>query len=241
MSDDAAVKPYLKRIKKWKIRNMIMLYLEGRDRFKKYNRMVKRGTFLSFAKLRELCDILYEAKEEHHQLYKRLQDPRKSRFEKANKFVPDEIELEFMNNIGLLFHKLLVARELKYVIEHYVEESETFQKNSENLKNQLELIDVLFDEGIKILESLITRNTDNVLLLTLLLENPEMTKRHFGKNAVQLVEHFGSGTGLDDLYFSVGQYYVACGREEKAKKMFKSALKNNAKHKLARQQLSDLS
>lgn len=240
MLDNTSVKPYLARIKKWKIRNMVMLYLEAREKFKNYRRLLKRGTFISFERMREICDILFEIKEDHHLLYKRLIDPRKNKFEKTHKFMPDKIETEFMNNIGLLFHKVMVARELKYLMEHYVEESDTFQKNKDNLEEQLRKISMLFDEGIEILKSLISCNKNNLLLLTLLLENPDMTKKHFGKNAVQLVEQFGNGKGLDDVYFSVGKYYLECGRKDKAKNMLQYALKKNSQHQLAKNLLSEL-
>lgn len=231
------VKPYLRRVKNWKVRNMVMLYLEARDNFKKCNSLFKRGSFLSFEKLRDLCDLLFEAKEAHHFIYKRLIDPKKHKFEKIDKFEPDEIELDFMNNIGLLFHKMMVARELKYVMEYYKEESGTFQKNNESLRTHLSLIDSLFDDGVEIVRSLILRDTDNMLLLTFLLENAETTKRHFGKNAVQIVEQFGHGKQLDEIYYSVGTYYMHCGRLDKARKMFKLALRRNQRHKLAQQQL----
>lgn len=238
MSDEMEVKPYLRRIKTWKIRNMVMLYLDAREKFKKYRKVLKRGG--SFETLHELCDLLYEAKEDHHLLYKRLLDPQKNRFEKANKFMPDQTELDFMNNLGLLFHKLMVARELQYSIEHYREENDTFKRNMENFQSHLVLIDMLFDHGLQILERMIAQHTDNLLLLTFLLENPDMTKRHFGRNTMQIIENFGAGKGLDDLYCSVGEYYVRCGRKDKAKRMFKHALKKNADHPAASAGLAQL-
>ncbi|RMF66357.1 MAG: hypothetical protein D6743_06540, partial [Calditrichaeota bacterium] len=156
MSKSDGVKPYLVRIKDWKIKNMVMLYLEARGRFKEFNRMLRKGNFPSFERLREISEMLFEIKEDHHLLFKRLLDPQKHRFEKADKFTPNHLEIEFMNNIGLLFHKVTVARELKYVMEHYVEQSETFQRTKENLKVNIARIDELFDEGIEILTALIS-------------------------------------------------------------------------------------
>lgn len=236
----SAVKPYLVRIKKWKIRNMVMLYLEAREQFKTYRRSLKSGVELSFEKLREVSAILFEIKEDHHLLYKRVIDSKQEKFEHTHKFTPNKVEIEFMNNIGLLFHKVMVARELKYVMEHYVEESETFQKNRENLKTHITKIDELFDEGIEILKLLIEQNHDNILLLTLLLENQDKTKKHFGETAVRIIEQFGNSNKLGDIYYNVGQYYVDCGRAERAKKMFKWALQKNAGHKNAQDALLNL-
>ncbi len=235
------VKPYLVRIKNWKIRNMVMLYLEAREKFKTYRRLIRDEPNISFEGMKEICDILYEIKEEHHLIFKRIINPKKNKFEKAKKFMPDQVETDFMNNIGLLFHKLMVARELKYSMEHYVEASETFKRSKEDLQFQLKRIDALFDEGIEILKNLIGQYKDNMLLLTLLLEDPNRTKKHFGKNAVEILEQFVDGQGLDEVYYSVGRFYAYCGWQDKARDMFKEALKRNPKHKNAQQDLSNLS
>lgn len=240
MSKDSEVKPYLRKIKNWKIRNMVMLYLEAREKFKDYSNMMKKDDSISFERMREISDIMYEIKEAHHLLYKRLLDPHKKRFEDAMKFTPNQIEIEFMNNIGLLFHKITVARELKYVMEHYVQKDEAFHKNKENLQTNLVRIDELFDEGIDILKAVIRQNTDNVLLLTLLLENAVNTKKHFGDNAVKIIEQFSNGKGLDEVYYHVGKYYADCGWKDKAKKMLKSAVKRNKQHSKAQQTLAVL-
>lgn len=240
MPENNDVKPYLIQIKNWKIRNMVMLYLEAREKFKNYRRMIRSGVFISFERMREICDILFEIKEDYHLLFKRLLDPRKMKFEKTNKFKPDEVETQFMNNIGLLFHKVMVARELKYLMEHYVEESETFQKSKEDLQFHLRKIDSLFDEGIEILKTLVGQYKDNILLLTLLLEDPTRTKKHFGQNAFEILEQFVEGKGLDEVYYSVGKFYAESGWTDKAKEMLQEALKRNPKHQNAMQQLNNM-
>lgn len=225
------VRPYLARVKEWKVKNMVRNYLQARTAFKDCQRKMRKGMVLSVENLKEIGGMLFEVKEDHHLLYKRLEDPHKNKFETAQKYLPTQIEIDFINNVGLLFHKMLVARELKYVMEHYVEESETFQRNKENLDINLHKIDGLFDEGIEIVKSFILHNSDNILLLTLLLDDTENTKKHFGQNAVQIIEQFGNGKGLADIYYQVGKYYLTCGRKEHARKMFKSALKKNSAHK----------
>ena len=217
-----------------------MLYLEARDSFKRYGKLLKKGTDLSFGKMRGICDMLYQIKEDHHLLYKRVVDPRKGKFERAEKFLPDDYDLAFINNVGLLFHKVMVARELKYVLEHYVENSIVFKRNKDHFESQIKLIDELFDEGIEVLKSLIVRNNGNLLLLSLLLENPDMIKKHFGKSADNLIKQFSNGKGLSEVYFSVGKYYVECGHKDRAKKMLRTALKNNAKHVKAKELMSEL-
>jgi len=240
MTKQPQVRPYFKRIKDWKTRNMIMLYLEARDNFLTQSEKGPEGISISFDCLRKLCDMFYEIKEDHHLLYKKLLDPRKKKFEKAKKFVPGAIDIRFMNNIGLLFHKLMVARELKYQTDHYAEKDDIFHRNEENLKIHLNNIAALFEEGIEIVKALIVNNRGNVLLLTLLLENVELTRNQLGEEARSVIQQFAVDHNLDDVYFSVGSFYLSQGRPERAKKMFESALHENARHEKARLQLSRL-
>jgi tetratricopeptide (TPR) repeat protein len=248
MTGNHEIKPYLGRIKNWKIRNMVMMYLEARDKFKSASSSLKKAnpfsdsTSVSFERMRDICDILFDIKEDHHLLYRRLIDPKKNEFEMTHKFMPDKTITEFMNNVGLLFHKVMVGRELKYLLEHYVEDDEVFQTNKESLGTLLKEIDDLFDHGIRILIELIEQNSDNLLLLTLLVENPKHTRKHFGEESTRLlIENFGEGKGLEEAYYTVGKYYIQCGRPDDARKMFKSALKNNTDHVPSRAALSDLS
>ncbi len=221
------VKPYLVNIKKWKIKNIVMQYLEARDIFKSNRGFLSRTSKVPFQQMRDLSDVLYRTKEDCHLLYKRVIDPQKNKFEDSDKFTPIEYEQALVNNIGLLFHKVLVVRELKYVMEHYVEDKAAYERNVDNYKTQIEYIDSLFDDGIEVLKKLIVHNKHNFLLLTVLLENPNKAKKHFGKNAYELVERFGNGKGLDEIYYSVAQYYLQLGHIERAQKMLRNALKKN--------------
>jgi len=231
MQGDPAVKPYLVRIKDWKVKNMVQNYLEARTLFKRCQRKLRKGNSISFAEMKDIGDILYEVKEDHHLLYTRAPDSSRRKYNHVQKFKPSRTEIDFMNNVGLLFHKILVVRELKYVMEHYVEESDTFQRNEDSLRQNLTKIDELFDEGIDVLKSFILDHADNILLLTLLLDDPEHTKKHFGQSTAQIVEQFGNGGGLAEIYYHAGKYYVTCGRPDSAKRMFKSALRKNPQHK----------
>ena len=230
MPEKFEAKPYLHRIKHWKIRNMVMLYLEAREQFKNYRRSLKKDSNLSFEKLKNISDILFEIKEDHHLLYKRVLNPRKKKFEKAQKFTPDDVETEFMNNIGLLFHKVMAAREIKYIMEHYVEESETFQKNLEDLNFHLNRIENLFDQGIKTLKQLISRNRDNILLLTYFLENRELTQKCFGNEISELFKVFANNKDVSEVYYLAARFYFQNGWKDRAQTALKELLKNNPEH-----------
>lgn len=240
MAEEKSVKPYFLRVRNWKIRNMVMMYLEARERFLTCRRTFRKDFSLSFETLKEMSDILFEIKENHHLIFKRVIDPEKGKFEKSFKITPDEVETEFMNNIGLLFHKIMVTRELKYLMDHYVEDSAAFQRSSENLQYHILRIDELFTRGIEIIKSLLGRYKTNILLLTYLLDDPARVKRHFGQDVEELLEQFVDGRGLDEVYYSVGKYYLENGWPDKAKKVLKEVQKRNPQHELALAALAKL-
>jgi hypothetical protein len=238
------VKPYYRRVKNWKVRNMVICYLSARTQFRKTFggpkvRLQKiRG--VSFETMREICDVLYEIKEDHHLIYKRLLDPKKQKFDDSHKFAPDEMVTAFMNNTGLLFHKVMVARELKYVIDHYLEGDDRFERNVELLQRQLDDINLLFDDGLEIIERLIQQNKENTLLLIMLLEKIKEMKKHFGKRTEDLILGFGNGGGKGEVYFRAGQYQSCCGRSKEARDMYKLALKYDRTHSGAKNALVEL-
>ncbi|HEX9654187.1 MAG TPA: hypothetical protein VGA99_10790 [bacterium] len=238
VNDD--VKPYFLRVRDWKIRNIVMMYFEARERFMSCRRIFRKDLSLSFEKLKEISDILFEIKEAHHLIFKRVIDPEKGRYDKSRKISPDEIETEFMNNIGLLFHKIMVTRELKYLMDHYVEDIEAFQRNNENLQYNLNRIDELFIRGIEIIKSLLGRYKNNILLLTYLLEDPARIKKHLGQDVIDLLDKFVDGRGLDEVYYSVGKYYSENGWTDKARKMLKEAVRRNPRHPHASAALTKL-
>jgi hypothetical protein len=235
------VKPYFLQIRDWKIRNMVMLYWEAREMFMANRRVLRRNGFLPFDKMKAMSDILYEIKEQHHLIFKRLVDPQKKKFEKSRKIMPDEIETEFMNNVGMLFHKLMVMRELKYSMDHYVEANDALRKSEEALLYQLnQIVEELFGRGVEILTALIRRHKDNIFLLTLLLDDPKRTKRHVGQDVNNTHEQFVDGRGLDEVYYSVGRFYAQNGWNDKAKRMLNEVLKRNPGHQGAKTELDKI-
>ncbi len=238
MADENVVKPYFLRIRDWKVRNMVMMYLEAREKFMSSRRFPFRDISVSYERLREISDILFGLKEDYHLIFKRALDPEKGKYEKSHKITPDEVEAEFMNNIGLLFHKVMVTRELKYSMEHYVEDSRDFQRSKDNLQYQQEKIAELFEHGIEIIRNLLRRYKDNILMLSYLIEEPSKIRRHFGRDAFSLLHEYLDDQGLDEVCFKIGKYFLKNGWQEKASKMFKETLKHNPQHVNARRELS---
>ena len=125
---------------------------EKQEKQEKQDTLLQVDIGISFEEIRDICGTLYALKEDQHLIYRRLIDPEKNAFEDSHKFLPDGITTGFLNNVGLLFHKVMVARELLYLLEHYVEQTEVFNENKSNLEVLLREIDELFEEGLEILE-----------------------------------------------------------------------------------------
>lgn len=232
MSNENGVKSYFLRIRDWKVRNMVMMYLEAREKFmaSRPRRSVFKGASVSYDRLKAVSDLLFEVKEDHHLIFKRVLDPEKGKFEKSHKITPDDVEAEFMNNIGLLFHKLMVTRELKYYMENYVEDYRDLQRSNDNLQYHLEKIEELFVHGVEILRNLLSRYKDNILLISYMIEEQSKIRRHFDRDVFSLLREYWDGQGMDEVYFVIGKYCVKNGWREKAAKILKEALKLNPQH-----------
>ena len=119
-----SVSNFVRKNKSWTIKNVLANYFKAINLNTNIYREYHSGTLVTFDKLKQLGDVLYVSKEELHLVYKRLRNPRKNIFEHADKYTPNDAEMNFINNVGLLFHKAMVARELAYMLEYYETESD---------------------------------------------------------------------------------------------------------------------
>lgn len=216
---DQPVGRFLVKNKDWKILRMVAGYLRARRMFMEMYSELHNGVFISFQTLVQLCDQLYEVKEDHHLLFKRLERPRSREFEEANKFTPGDVEIAFMNNVGLLFHKAMVAREVKYVIEHYEETSEDAAARWKELHLYLSEIERLFTVGLDILTEFIRLHRGNVRLLSYLIDQPEDAACAFGQEGDELLARFVGEHGLTSAYEQVANYYRDSGWPERARRL----------------------
>ena len=129
VNNDSNISSYILGIKEWKIQEIISGYINALLIFNKSSKSYRSQQQITFSNLRKICDTLYETKENFHLIYKRVLNPKKQIFEAVDKLTPNEREINFMNNIGLLFHRILVARELKYLIDYYEQDSEFYQES----------------------------------------------------------------------------------------------------------------
>ena len=127
---------YLAAIKPWKIRNMVEGYLAAWQIFHKQQRSKSTERHaLSFEALNKISDILYEVKEDHHLLFRR--PDRALQRHEQHKLVPTYSETTFIDHVGLLFHKAMVAKELRYILERYAHDERNWAVHFTELKDNL--------------------------------------------------------------------------------------------------------
>lgn len=228
MSD--RVSPYIAKIRTWKVRDIIENYVNALHIFKLYNQEFGNGNDVSFKDLRRISDCLWTAKDGNYQLYRRITNPRQRKFEKARKFTPNEDQIAFMNNVGLLFHKVFVARELKYVLEHYEEDSEEYQETLTELVKILRRIQYLFSQGTDLLLKILEYQSDNIPLLTYLLENKSVIEQATCQKIETVLTHLLGDHSLEEAYYQVGKFYFESGWVERAQSMLQDALVIHPSH-----------
>jgi len=223
--ENISVSPYVKNIKDWKIREILSGYFDAILTFRKHHRSRRKKEKITFSTLRKICDILYDAKESFHLLFRRIMNPKKKIFEQSNKLTPNDLEIQLMNNIGILFHRVMVARELKYLIDYYEVDSEGYEEAKLSLDNNLEKIDMLFNHGIEIILKIIDNYHDNILLLTYFLENKTSLKKIFKNGFEDIIKIFVKNRDLEDIYLEAGKYYLESGWNDRARDAFRLVLK----------------
>jgi|GEM_PF-439489 hypothetical protein len=217
------VSHYVVSIRNWMIRSLIERYLRARDTFLSYLADFRNGQLIPFENIMALSDQLFSIKEDNYLIFRRVLDPRRMVFEEAPKFTPSEAEVRFMNNVGLIFHKVMVARELKYVMEHYQADSQDYEETYGSLNYYLERIEKLFNEGLEIIRLMLPENGDNTVLLVYLLENREYMERTFGVPLWELLAPMIPGDVRREAYARAVEYYVNSGWAAEARRMLARA------------------
>ncbi|MBN1465037.1 hypothetical protein JXA02_04700 [candidate division KSB1 bacterium] len=217
---------YVKAHKSWAVKNVLFNYFAAitlnADIHQRYNGKLD----VSFENFRDLSDILFKAKEELHLIYKRLHDPRRNYFEQADKYTPNDDEMNFITNVGLLFHKAMVARELQYMLEYYgAEEHEDYHELKVSLDDYVQRIAKLFEKGVTLLPRFLRNFQDDVIVLSYFLENSQETEAALGTKLERIFASF-NGNGVSP-YVKVGRYFIDSGWTKRAKKVLADGLQKD--------------
>ncbi len=235
------ISPFVQANKPWIIRKVLADYLRAKNMFSNIDRESNHGRTVNFDGLKKLSELLFAIKEDLHLIFRRIVDPLTGQFEKAQKYTPNRDETEFVNNVGLLFHKAMMAREVKYVMEHYATESEDYSESKAALDNYLRRIRGLFEEGILLIKKLLVEYANNVVVLSYLLENDHYLEETLGEDIQKLCQQIVGADQVDAAYIRVGRYCIESGWRDRARKILSDAIKLNPHNKEARRLLVQVS
>lgn len=219
------VRGYIRDRKSWSIKNILSNYFKAINLNADITREYQTGRDVPFEKLRQLNDILYNCKEELYLIFKRLSDPRTNEFESVEKFTPNEAEMDFIHNVGLLFHKAMVARELKYMLEYYETEAEDdYYDVKELLDDYVDRLTKLFSRGISLVQPLLVNFIDDAVVMSYLIEHERYVRSVLGEAGDSIFKQIERAHVSNELYTKVARYFIESGWTDRAKKVLYHAL-----------------
>ena len=223
---------YLEGVRKWKVCHLIASYLRARQAYLVIRHTVIKSQHLpSFESLKEISDILFEIKEEHRILYQRIEEIGKDNSQ--HKLIPDFSETAFIDHVGLLFHNIMAARELRYILQKYAHDKEKWGANFDELRLSLQGIEALFKEGLDIIKNLIQTHFDNEVLLAYLYENSTWIGPILNIKPAKLMQKLVNQADLPRTYSLFAQYYYKSGWYDRAHKVYEKILEHDPQHKSA--------
>jgi hypothetical protein len=234
------ISPFVQANKAWIVRKTIAGYFRAKNMFDNMDRDAHSHSLVKYDDVKRLSEILFAIKEDLHLIFKRAVKSRKERLREKNKYAPNQDEIDLMNNVGLLYHKAMAARELVYVMEHYMIKTDEYEENREYLSTYLKKMRQLFSEGIKLLHVLLAVYIENDVILAYLVENDHYVKKSMGVGVVQLLELMIGKTRIDQAYFQVCSYCIHSGWPERAKKTLMDMLKMNPHNTEAKKMLQEI-
>ena len=159
------IRPFLAINRQWMIKRILVSYFRAKNTFANIDREVDAGRGVTFDNILKLSDGLFKAKEEMHLLFQRARaDGQPAEHEKLE---PTGLEVDLINNVGLLFHKAMVVREQVYILEHYADESADRTLTRADLDVYMGKMRNLFNQGLEIISGLLRDYRDNEVLLIL--------------------------------------------------------------------------
>lgn len=220
---------YLRGVKSWKLRNMAEGYLRARLACQKlcYD-LSNNGKLPAFEALQDVSQILAEVKDHHHLVFRRSEELDLP--QSQHKLIPGYAETAFIDHVGLLFHKVMIACELRYILQRYAHDEKEWQRTYDDLLINLTAIRQLFDEGAKTISDLMRTHADNPLMLAFLYENYRWVAKTLHVAAGNVVEELFPDEAPAELYYRIARYYHEGGWNDQAHGAAKRALAHDKNH-----------
>ena len=225
------IRPFLAINRQWMIKRILVSYFRAKNTFANIDREVDAGREITFDNILKLSDGLFKAKEEMHLLFQRARaDGQRAEYEKLE---PTGLEVDLINNVGLLFHKVMVVREQVYILEHYADESADRTLTRANLDVDMDKMRALFNQGLEIISGLMRDYRDNEVLLYYMITNEHYIRFVFGEELDTLLARM-HGTEIDRAYLLAGKFCLDSGWEEAGRKCLLEAMRVNPKNREAK-------
>jgi len=225
INHEKKISSYILGIKDWKIQEIISGYVDAFLIFNKSAKTRHSQRQVAFSQLRKMSDIFYDAKENFHLIFKRLLNPKKQIFEQVNKLTPHQNEINFMNNVGLLFHRVMIARELKYLLDSYEKDSEFYQDTQKSFEINIHKIAQLFEQGTDLLLKLLADYINNINLIAYFIDNKADLLPILEEKYNEILRILTGSKKVENAYLIAAQYYVESGWFDKAIALLKDILK----------------
>jgi len=230
---------YLAAAKSWKIRNMIEGYVTARlTLLQQWRPKTSDHHVPSFEVFKKICDILQYVKDDHHLIYRRPEAAH-SRNER-HKLVPGYAETAFINHVGLIFHKTMVAKELRYILERYAHDERNWEMHFQELQTNLARLEKFFEQDREALTAFIRSQSENALVLAFLLENQRAVAKCFGIRPTEVLSTFAAKLEPEQVHYVVAQYYYESGWYERAHEIVQKALQKNSHDQRIRELLQQV-
>ena len=215
---------YIQRIQNWTIQNLVGNYLEAAKLFNEVCSSHEDRMDFPYQKLWDLCDLTFHIQEQSGLIFKHLARSRVKKIKENHKIEPNLAEKNFIAHVCLLFHSVLVARELKFIHENFSSFSQRYLDSERDFKSHLDVVDAHFRDGVIVLIELLRHHDTNTILHAFILKNRSLVKAALGMSSKKLIKKVVGKGSLDQVFLDAGQYYIESGWQGDALHFFKQCL-----------------
>ncbi len=233
-------KDFIHRTREWTVRNMVATYISVCEEFRKTYDQCENPEDFPHKKLSELADMLFSLKENSKLIYKPFVKSSNRRKQTDHRFTPDKAEVDFLVIIGLLYHKMVISRELKYLYVHYDAFSRNYTDTKAELLHNIQNIMLYLEKSMPSLLDYIKYNAANVTLLVFLIDISTKMKKCFGVRGSELLQSVLNDDRLEEKYLLAGKYYFESGRYTESEKLTRKVLRKQPANKDALAMLAQL-
>ncbi|KAA3655433.1 MAG: hypothetical protein DWQ10_17250 [Calditrichaeota bacterium] len=224
---------YIHRTRDWTVRNMVATYLSLCARFRKTYENLSKPEDFPHETLSDLAEMLFTLKEDAKLIYKPIVRTSSVRKQKDHRIKPDKSESDFLVIIGRLYHKLVVTRELKYLFDNYDALSRHFMDSKNELVHNIETINSFLEKSLPSLLSFLRYNSNNIKLLSFLIEIDPRMKMCLGIRGPELFRSILNDDNIHEKYILAGKYFFESGWYDDSRNILKKVLRKDPKNEQA--------